>query len=143
MGASKHGKDSYFSLEDSAGSTLRNISPYITSTEWNVSNDTHDNTTYGSEGHTFQTGLTNGTIVINGFWDKTASVGSATVLDSLLGLDTTTMGFEYGPEGNTATNVKYSGECILQDLSYSSPVADLITFSATLQITGDITKGVF
>src|SRR5437868_2716837 len=131
-----HGKDTYFSLEDSAGSTLRNLSPYVNSVEFSRSNDTHDNTTFGAEGHTFQTGLTNGTISIAGFWDKTALVGSATVLDSLLDLDTPTLTFEYGPEGNTATNVKYTGECILQDFSYSSPVADLVSFTATLQITG-------
>lgn len=138
-----HGKDFYFSVEDSAGTTLRNLSPYLTSVDFNRSNDTHDNTTSGAEGHTFQTGLTNGTITLNGFWDTTATVGSATVLDGLLDLDSPTLGFEYGPAGNTNGLVKYSGECILQDLSHSSPVADLVTFSATLQITGTVTKGAF
>lgn len=138
-----HGKDTYFSLEDSAGTTLRNLSPYVNSVEYSRSNDTHDNTTFGAEGHTWQTGLTNGTITIAGFWDKTALVGSATVFDSLLDLDTPTLTFEYGPEGNTSGLVKYTGECILQDLSYSSPVADLVSFSATLQISGTTTKGTF
>jgi len=139
--AIQHGKDSVFLLEDSGAATLRNISPYVSSLDFNQSNDTHDTSTFGAEGHTFTTGLTNGTISLAGFWDKTASVGSATVLDGLVGLDTSTLGFEYYPEGNTTGNVKYSGECILQDLSYSSPVADLVSFTATLQISGSVTKG--
>lgn len=138
-----HGKDSYFSLEDSAGTTLRDLSVTINNVQFSRQNDTHDTTTYGSEGHTFITGLTNGKITLSGFWTKTASTGAATVLDGLVGLDTITLGFEYGPEGNTATNVKYSGECILESLDYSDPVADLVSYQAVLQITGDVTKGTF
>ena len=138
-----HGKDVYLSLEDSAASTLRNISPYITSSTFNQSNDTHDVTTYGDEAHEYVGGLTNGTINITGLYDITASVGSATVLDSLVGLDGVTVGFEYGPNGNANGAVKYSGECILQDLAYSAPVADLVTFTCTLQISGAVTKGTF
>lgn len=138
-----HGKDAAFSLDDSAGSTLRNIGPYLTSVGFSRENDTHDTTTLGDEAHEFITGLTNGTITLDGFWDKTASVGSATVLDPLIGLDSVTLGFEYGPEGSTNGNVKYSGECILQSVDYTSPVADLVTFTATLQISGAVTVGTY
>ena len=141
--AGVHGKDAYFSLEDSAGTTLRALSPYITNTTFARQNDTHDTSTYGVEGHTFITGLTNGTITITGLYDTTATVGSMTVLDSLVGLDAITLGWEYGPVGNANGAVKYSGECILASLDQAAPVADLITFTATLQISGDVTKGVF
>ncbi|MDP9144325.1 MAG: hypothetical protein M3N43_06460 [Actinomycetota bacterium] len=144
MSNGKHGKDAYFSLEDSAGSTLRNISQYVTNVTFSRSNDNHDTSTYGDEGHTFINGLTNGTITVDGLFDVTASTGSMTVLDSLVGLDGMTAGFEWGPLGNTPTsNPKYSGECILTSLDHSAPVADIITFSATLQITGDVTKSTF
>lgn len=138
-----HGKDAAFLLEDSAASTLRNIGPYLTSVTFSQANDTHDTTTLGAEAHMYITGLTDGTIQLEGFWDKTATVGAATVLDSLVGLDAITVGFEYGPEGNTSTNVKYSGECVLESLDYTTPVADLVTFSATLKISGSVTKGTF
>lgn len=141
--ATIHGKDAAFLLEDSAASTLRNISDQLTSISFSRANDTHDTTTFGKEGHTFIAGLTNGTITIEGFWDKTATTGSATVLDSLMGLDNVTVGWEYGPEGNVAPGVKYSGECILASLDFSEPVADLVTFTAQLQISGDVTKGAF
>ena len=138
-----HGKDTAFSLEDSAGTTLRIIDPYLTNVAFSRENDTHDTTTFGKEGHTFIAGLTNGTITIDGFWDKTADVGLATVLDALVGLDTITLAWEYGPEGRTAGLVKYSGECILGSVDHTSSVADLVTTTASLQITGDVTKGVW
>lgn len=138
-----HGKDAAFLLEDSAASTLRDISSQLTNIAFSRSNDNHDSTTFGKEAHTFVNGLTNGTITLDGFWDKTASTGSATVLDSLMGLDTVTVGWEYGPEGGTAALVKYSGECVLASLDIAEPVADLVTFTAQLQISGDVTKGVF
>lgn len=137
-----HGKDSQFLLEDSAGTTLRNISPYCDSVEFNQENDNHDNTTFGAEGHTFAGGLTNGTISIGGLFDKTALVGPHTVLQSLVGFETP-VGFEYGPEGNTAGQVKLSGECLLETYSTSAPVADLVKFTATLRISGSVTAGVF
>lgn len=138
-----HGKDTVFSLEDSAASTLRDLSSNLTSVTFARQNDTHDSTTFGATGHAFIGGLTNGTIQLQGFWDDTASTGTATVLDGLLALGSVTVGWEYGPEGATTGDVKYSGECVLQSYDTSSPVADLVTFSATLQISGAVTKGTY
>lgn len=118
------------------------ISPYVTSTSVERSNDTHDTTTYGQTGHTFISGLTNGKITINGLWDKTASVGSYTVLKALLG-GGLSGAFIYGPEGSTTGNVKISGTGVLEQYTESDPVADLVTFTATLQITGAVTDGVY
>ncbi len=137
-----HGRNTYFAVEDSTATTLRNLSPYITSTSMPRGNDQHDDTTYGATGHTFKNGLTNGTLTINGFWDKTASTGAATVLDSLIGVSTT-VGFEFGPEGNGSGSVKYSGECTMVSVDYSAPVADLVGFTATFNISGACTKGTF
>jgi hypothetical protein len=138
-----HGSVGYFAVEDSGASQLRNISPYLTAINPSRSNDTHDVTCFGATGHAFAVGLMNGTIGLAGFWDKTASVGSATVLDSLLGLKGSTVGFEWGPEGNSNGNVKYSGEAVLVNFDVSEPVADMVSFSATLQISGAVAKGTF
>jgi predicted secreted protein len=140
--AAAHGKDSYFSVEDSAGSTLRNITPYVKTVDYNRSNDANDTTTKGAEGRTYRPGLTDGEIRVTGLWDDTASTGSYTVLSSLLGIETT-VGYEYGPEGNTAGMIKYSGECVLTQYDESSPVDDMVAFTATLKISGDVTVGTF
>lgn len=143
MAIQTHGAGTYFSLEDSGAATLRNVSIYLTSVDFNWKNDTHDNTTFTATGHGYQVGLTDGTITLSGFWNITASTGLSTVVDSLMALKTTTLGFEYGPDTNTAGKTKYSGECVLQDLAYSSPVADMVTATITLQISGAVTKGTF
>lgn len=140
--AAAHGKDSYFSIEDSAGTTLRVITPYVKSVDFNRSNDANDTTTKGAEGKTYRPGLTDGEIRLTGLWDDTASVGSYTVLKTLLGVEIT-VGFEWGPEGNTAGMEKASGECVLTQYDESSPVDDMVAFTATLKISGDVTYGTF
>ncbi len=137
-----HGRLAYFSIEDSAASTLRNISPYVNSVDVERSQDLHDVTCYGAVGHTFASGLTNGRITINGLWDDTASVGSYTVFTTLIGLGVT-VGFEWGPEGNTSTDIKISGECYVESYTESAPVADMVSFTATIQISGAVTVGAF
>lgn len=136
-----HGKDSVFSVEDSAGTTLRDLSSNLTNVAFSRKNDTHDTTAFGAEGHTFIAGLTNGKITLTGWAMMTADTGTLTVLDSLVGLDAVTVGFEYGPLGSTTGMPKYTGECILESLDVSDPVADLVSFVAVLQISGDVTKG--
>lgn len=140
--AAAHGKDSYFAVEDSAATTLRNITPYVKNVDFNRSNDANDVTTKGAEGYTYRPGLTGGEINLTGLWDDTASTGSYTVLSSLVGIETT-VGFEWGPEGNTTGMVKYSGECVLSQYDESSPVDDMVAFTATLMISGDVTVGTF
>jgi hypothetical protein len=137
-----HGKDAYFAVEDAAGTTLRDLSPYLNSIDFSQENDTHDDTTYGSDGHTFRAGLTNGSISIGGVWDRTATTGADVVLQSLVG-NSDPVAFEYGPEGNTAGQVRKAGVAVLSSYAESAPVADLVTFTASFQISGSVTTGVF
>lgn len=138
-----HGHKTYFALEDSAGATLRNLSPFLNSVKLTQKNDTSDVTVFGAEGHAYQVGLTDGTIELAGFYDTTALVGSDTVLQSLVGYDTNTMTFAYGEQGNTAGLPKKTGECVLDTYAESSPVADIVTFTATLKITGSVSISTF
>lgn len=119
----------------------KDISPYITSTTVQRAMDTLDNTTYGQTGHTYVGALTDGQITINGLWDKTASVGSYTVFKGMLGVGTP-VAFVWCPEGTATGAVKQSGNAIIQTYTESSPVADLITFTATMKISGTVTDGV-
>lgn len=138
-----HGKDSVFSVEDSAGTTLRDLSTNLTNVAFSRSNDVHDKTGFGAEGHEFIAGLTNGTITLTGWTDTTATTGTLTVLDSLVGLDSVTVGWEYGPHGNATGAVKYSGECVLVSLDVSDPIADLVSFTCQLQISGNVAKSAY
>lgn len=117
------------------------ISPYVTSVTATRNNDTLDTTTYGATGHTFVAGLTNGKLVVNCLWDKTAVVGSFTVFNAMIGA--ASVAFIWSPEGSTTGNVKITGNVIMDTYVESAPVADLVTAVATLQITGAVTSTVY
>lgn len=131
-----HGKSLQISV------ATHDISPYCTEVDLERDNDTHDTTTYGQTGHTFIAGLTNGKMTINGLWDKTASVGSYTVFKALIGVSAPSA-FIYGPEGPTSGNVKITGTAVLESYSETAPVADLVKFTAVMQISGALTDGVY
>lgn len=119
------------------------ISPYVTSVSFERDNDTHDATTYGQTGHVFIGGLTNGKMTVNGLWDMTATVGSYTVFKALVVAGSASTAFVYGPAGSTTTNTKITGNFILESYTESVPVADLVTFTAVMQITGAVTDTVY
>jgi hypothetical protein len=140
--AQSHGKDSYFSVEDAAGTTLRVLTTYLTDVEETLTQDVAETTTKGQTAKTYVQGHTDATITISGRWDNTATTGPDVVLRGLVG-DTGTSGFEFGPEGGTVGDIKYSGECILTDYTISSPLADVVGFSASFQVTGAVTVATF
>lgn len=130
-------KSSVFKLDNAAGS-LTDISAYVDSVG-GIANTTDmlETTTFGSASKTFIGGLRNGdTISVSGKWDSTLN----TQITALLGA-TTSSTWEYHPAGTTAGLPKVSGECFVTSYEVSSAVADLVTFSMSLQITGAVTHG--
>lgn len=138
-----HSCESYFSIEDSGASTLRNITPYIKTIKYKRS-QTGNNVTVkdGLRVMKYRPGLRDGEFTITGIWDDTALTGSRTVLRSLLNT-AETVGFEYGPEGNTSGDIKESGECVVTDYEEDSPEDDVVLFSATIKVSGTVTEGTF
>lgn len=137
-----HGKDSYFALEDSAATTLRAIGDYCDSIEEDFTVGMADSTTIGQEAKTFLPGLSESTISLSGKWDDTATSGPDVVLSGNVGNDTS-VGFEFGPSGNGAGKVKYSGECFVSKYNVSAPLEGVVKWTATLQVTGAVTRGTF
>lgn len=140
--AFSHGKNTYFAVEDSGAATLRNLSPYLNDISFPREADLVETTTFGASYKTFVAGFTDATISISGNWDPTATSGPDVVLSGLLGLGVT-VGFEFGPEGNTALDVKYSGECILTSYEVTSSIDGVAEFSAEFQVSGAISRGAF
>ena len=129
-----HGKDSVFKLDNSGGS-LTDISTYVNSVDFPETADVAETTTLGDGSKSYIVGLKDATLSIRGLWDST--------LDGILGAvvgQSATLSFEYSPEGTTGGNVKYTGECILTSYSQSSPVGDVVGFSADMQVSGDVTR---
>lgn len=137
-----HGKDSYFAIEDSVATTLRNIGVHCDSIEFPRDVDMAETTTMGGESKTFLPGLDGAEITLGGKWDALATTGPDEVLAGDLAAKAA-VGFEYGPEGNASTKVKYSGECYVSKYQVSSPLEGVVKFSATLTVTGGVTRGAF
>ena len=76
------------------------------------------------------------TISISGLWDATLDG----VLGGIMG-QSATVSFEYSPEGTASGKIKYTGEAIATSYNQASPVGDVVTFSADLQVSGAVTRG--
>lgn len=131
-----HGKGGSFTLTDS-GSTIRDLSPYLTKVELPQDVDAAETTTFGATGKTYIPGLRNGTISLEGRFDATA-VGW---LNGIVGVDA--RAFVWGPAGTTTGFVKYSGSGFLTNLAQSGDLGDVVGMNATYQISGAPTVGVF
>ncbi len=137
-----HGKDSYFSLKDSANITLRSIGDYCDNIELSRDVDMGETTTIGLEDKTYLSGLAGATMSLGGKWDDAVTVGVDVVLSGNLGNDIP-VDFEYGPAGNAVGKVKYSGVCYVEKYQVSSPLENIVKFTATLRISGIVTRGAF
>ena len=131
-----HGKSVDFALDDTSGSS-RNISDTLNSVDFPEVTETADTTAFGSSSRAFIVGLESATISISGLWDST--------VDGYMkgGTEPASRSFIYGPAGSTGGNVKYTGEAIMTNYSISSPVGDVVTYSADLQVTGAVTRGTY
>lgn len=137
-----HGKDSYLAVEDSAATTLRDLTTYLDNADFDRTVDMSDSTTMGSESKTFIPGLDGAGIELSGKFDDTAVSGPDVVLAGNVAAKVS-VGFEFGPLGNAAGKPKYSGECFVERYRISAPLEGVVKFSATLRITGVVTRGAF
>ena len=140
--ARSHSKNAIFSIDDSSG-TPRLITAHID----NVSGlpgagQLSEVTAFSDGGEKFIRGIEGTTFTVSGVFDNTANTGSITVLNGLRTTETTAS-FEYGPEGGSNGDIKYSGECWLESLTVDSTVKDAVKFSATLRLDGTVTVGTY
>ncbi len=126
-----HGKDTFVSY----GGT--DISAFIKSSDFNQSADTHDTTTYGQTGHTYQSGLTDGTYDMEGVFDNGASGTPEVVLRAALG-GSTGGAVLFQPEGAGSGLSQFSFTGVVESLNISDPVDDMVTWSASIKISGAV-----
>lgn len=146
-----HGKNTYFSIEDLT-STERNLSTFLREVSFPRTLDTPETTAFGSTAKSYVVGLVDSRFSISGMFDPTATTGPDAVLNAIYGQtgptsggDSGTTGFDfvYGPAGNTATYIKYSGKAHLTSYQVQGSVSDMVAFSADFQVTGAVTRGAF
>ena len=131
----RHGKSTVFKVDNAAG-TLTDISNTLTDVSFPQTVETAETTSFGSSAKTYIVGLTDSTISASGNFDATVDAHLAGITGQ-----SATVSFEYGPEGSTTGQVKYSGEAILTSYEKSGAVGDVVTYSAEFQVTGAVTRG--
>lgn len=112
------------------------LSDYANSVEFERTADSHDVTTFGRNSKVYAAGLKDGTATIEGIYDSTAGTGPGAVLRPLVGGSAVEL--VYQPEGAGSGKPTATVDALVTTYSESAPVADMITWSAELQLSGDI-----
>jgi hypothetical protein len=135
-------KVSKFRIDDT-GSVLRDLSAYLTEVRGLPgARGLNEVTALGDSGAKYIAGLEDVAVTLSGMFDNTATTGPDAVLGPLR-THSSAVDFEYGPEGATSGDVKYSGTCWVTSYALRSRVGDLVGWSAALQVDGTVTRGTF
>ncbi|MFW6091622.1 MAG: hypothetical protein ACODAF_07055 [Actinomycetota bacterium] len=124
-----HGKGTVVTLDDN------DLSAYTNTSEISREVDSHDVTAYGKDAHDYEGGLTDGTITLSGTYDDDETDGPRAVIDPLLGTKVT---FVRQPEGEGSGKAQDSATVLVTSYTETAPVADMVTWSCELQISGDV-----
>ena len=137
--AAKRGLSADIRIDDSGG-TLRDISRSVKDVNFSRDAELLDATTFQAPGgdKEFIVGFKDNKFDISGNADATVTG----YLNGIAGQEAT-VSFQYGPEGTTTGNRKYTGECVLVSFKESTPATGLNTFTASFQITGQVTVGTY
>lgn len=125
-----HGKGTAVSIDGD------DLSVYSTSVTFTRTADTHETTTFGKTSKTYAAGLKDGTASVEGIYDSTANTGPGAVLRPLVGA--AEVAFVYKPEGAGTGKPLATVDALVTSYEESAPVADMITWTAELQLSDDI-----
>lgn len=134
--AKQHGYKAAFSLD---GVELRT---FLTNVSEDLARDAAETSAMGQEAKTFVSGQYGGTISLSGWYDPTDATGPDDTLFGLLQSGAEAP-FVYGPHGGDAGDARFTGACLVTAYAVSAPVEDTVGFTATLQVTGAVTRDVY
>lgn len=128
-----HGRHTVFKLDS------KDLSAFTTTSQLERTSDSHDVTTYGKDSHVFNGGLLNGTATASGIYDNTTSTGPRAIIEPLLGSIVTLL---RQPDGVGSGKAQDTGQVLVTKYVETSPVADMVTWSVDLQLSGDVDSAV-
>lgn len=134
--AVQHGSKAVLKLHD--GTSLRDMSAYLTQTGMNRQRDLAETTPIG--GTTYKqyiTGLRDGTFPLEGNYDPTVDGYLSAMYDN-----DASAAFEYYPHGNASGSVKYAGNFVLTSFEINTGSGDKGSISAEAQITGSVARSI-
>ena len=113
------------------------LSIFCNSADLGIDVDTADTSTFTATWKTALAGLAGGKLDLKGDYDPTGTTGPADVFQGLIGADP--FAVVVYPGGNTSGQGSRAFNAILTSYAESSPVGGVVTFSASLLITGAVT----
>ena len=128
-----HGKNAAFKIDDSGG-TLRDISDVLTDVSISRTADVAEVSAFSNSSKAYVAGLKDATLTISGSFDATVDG----YLSGILGAEGS---FEFYPIGTTGGNPKASGEAIMTSYDRTPDIGGAVTFTASFQVSGDVTEG--
>lgn len=128
-----HGRHTVFKL------AAKDLSVYTTTSQLERTSDSHDVTTYGKDSHVFNGGLLNGTATASGIYDNTTMTGPRAAIEPLLG---TVVELIRQPDGVGSGKAQDTVQVLVTKYVETSPVADMVTWSVDLQLSGEVNSAV-
>lgn len=125
-----HGKNTVIKLN------AVDISAFCNTSTFTRTADSHDVTCYGQENHVYVGGLGDGTSSIGGVYDNGAT-GPRDVIEPLIGTNVTLV---RQPEGAGSGRPQDSVDALVVNYVETNPVADMVTWTAELQLSGAVTS---
>lgn len=110
----------------------QDLSAFVTDYDITRTTDSIDVTTLGDASHNKLGGLKDGTITLNGIMDGAGTTTPDVKIGDALG---TVVTFSIDPGSSSAP---YTGSVLVQSYRESAAVADVVRWTATLEITGDV-----
>lgn len=126
-----HGKGAVHSIDGKAMTT------YASKITFTRESDVHDVTTFGKNSKVYQSGLKDGKATVEGIYDNTAVTGPRAVLEPMIGGVAVVL--VYRPEGTTVGKPTASVNVIVKSYKQEASVEDMISWTAELQLSDDIT----
>lgn len=128
----RHGKDTVFLLGGN------DLSQYANDTSFGDETEANETTTYGNSRKTYKAGLGDGKITVSGIYDDGAS-GPRAIIKPLKAIgDPVT--YVLRPEGTGSGRAQSSVSVIITAYNESLPVADVISWTCELQMTGTLNE---
>lgn len=130
--AFRHGKNAQITVNSV------DLSTFCDNLDLSIDIDTADTTTFGSTWKTAIAGLPGAKLDITGDYDPTASTGPASALFAVIS-GGAAVAVVHKPGGTLSGQRTNSFNALITNYSESSPVGGVVTFKASLLVTGAVT----
>jgi hypothetical protein len=137
-----HSKLSVVVLDNASG-TPTDISQYTNSVQLPLELEEVETTCFGATARTYIPGFASASVSMSGNWDRTFDAFMTAIYAAFQAGTLTSVTLDYGPEGTTSGDRKYSMELTMTSYEPGSEIEDPVAWSAEFRVTGNVTFGTY